>query len=78
MKIGDTDNQKIQPGQIIDCENGCSANAVSYFNGTPYCTECLHAEQQKKWENDGSFFLNSEGERVHFEAIRRISIETKE
>lgn len=73
MKIGDIDVQKIPPAQGIQCENGCSGKATAYLNGTPYCDGCLREEQQRKWQEDENFFLNSEGKRVYFEIVRRVS-----
>jgi len=73
MKIGDTDEQEIPPGQSIRCENGCPASAVAYFNGTPYCPECLREEQQLKWNAESQFFENIEGERIYWEEVRRVS-----
>jgi hypothetical protein len=80
MKIGDVDITKIPPGKQVHCQNvgsedGCSCNAIAYFNGVPYCADCLLAEQQKKWDNDGSFFENQDGERVHFEVIKKFLAE---
>lgn len=72
MKIGDVEVKKIPPAQSIECNNGCSAKAVAYFSGTPYCAECLHKEQKLKWGQDGNFFEKSEGERVYFEVVRKL------
>jgi hypothetical protein len=65
--------KKIPASHGIDCQNGCSGKAIAYYNGIPYCAECLHEEQQLKWDRDGNFFVNSEGERVYFEIVRRLS-----
>ena len=73
MKISDVEVKKISLAQSIECDNECSANAVAYFNGTPYCAECLHKEQKLKWNRDGNFLENSEGERVYFEVVRKLS-----
>ena len=72
MKIGNIDVRMIPPSQNIQCENGCSASAVAYFNGTPFCAECLHEEQQLKWNAEGQFFENSEGERTYFEVVEKL------
>jgi hypothetical protein len=73
MKIGDTTVTNIPPRQSVPCKNGCSGGAVAYFNGTPYCAECLREEQQLKWNQDGQFFENSEGDRVHYEIVNKLS-----
>jgi len=73
MKIGDTTVTKIPPGQSVPCDNGCPDSAVAFFNDTPYCAECLLEQQQLKWERDGQFFENSEGERVHYEIVKKLS-----
>jgi len=70
MKIGDTTVTNIPPRQSVPCENGCSTSAVAYFNGTPYCDACLRDKQRLKWEHDGQFFVNGEGQRVHYEIVR--------
>ena len=72
MKIGDAHVQKIPPGQSIQCRNECPVSAVAYFNGTPYCPECLREEQQLKWNAEGQFFENSEGERIYYEEVRKV------
>lgn len=72
MKIGDIVVQKIPPGQNIQCENECSDSAVAYFDGTPFCAECLREEQQLKWNAEGQFFENSEGERIYYEVVERL------
>lgn len=72
MKIGDVEVKKIPFGQSVFCLNGCG-NAIAYFNEAPYCANCLQEEQQEKWEADGNFFINSEGERVHYEIVRKVS-----
>lgn len=75
MKIGDVEIKKIPVGQTVECENGCSAPAVSSFNGTPFCAECLRVEEQKKWKRDGNFFVNSEGERVYFDVVETFPVD---
>lgn len=72
MKIGEIEVQRIPPSQSIQCVNECSAKAVAYFNGIPLCPECLHEEQQLKWNEEGQFFVNSEGERVYYEVVRKL------
>jgi hypothetical protein len=71
MKIGDVEIKKIQPGENIKCSNGCG-NATAYFNATPFCAVCLVEKQQLKWNEDGQFFENNEGERVHYEVVRKV------
>jgi hypothetical protein len=70
MKIGDNDVQGTPRGQSIQCVRGCDDSAVSYFNGVPYCPECLHEEQQLKWNAESQFIETSEGERIYFEVVR--------
>jgi|HubBroStandDraft_2_1064218.scaffolds.fasta_scaffold2018377_1 hypothetical protein len=71
MKIGDIDLQKTPPRQSIQCENGCSAQAIAYLNGTPFCPECLRVQQQIRWDADGQFFENNRGERIYYEVVAR-------
>jgi hypothetical protein len=73
MKIGDVEIKKIPAAQCVECNNGCSAKAIAYYNGTPYCAGCLREEQQLKWDEDGNFFENSDGDRVYFEVVRKSS-----
>ena len=73
MKIGEIKVEKIPTGQGIECHNGYPSKAIAYFNGTPSCAECLHDEQQLKWNEDGNFFVNSDEERVYFEVVQRLS-----
>jgi hypothetical protein len=73
MKIGDVEVKKIPAGQGIVCQNECPVNAIAYYNGTPYCAGCLREEQQMKWNEDGIFFVNREGERIHYEIVQRLS-----
>ena len=75
MKIGDVEITKIPSSDGVECRNGCSSNAISYFNGTPYCADCLRVEQQKKWDEDGNFFINSEGKRVHYGIVKKSPID---
>ena len=75
MKIGDIDIKKIPPRERVECQNGCPNNAISYFNGIPYCAECLRAEQQKKWDEDGNFFIDPEGERAHYTIVDEFSVD---
>ena len=55
MKIGDVEIKKIPLGEHIECQNGCSATAVSYRNGVPYCADCLLTEQQRAWNKEIDF-----------------------
>jgi hypothetical protein len=73
VKIGDVEVKKIRPGQNIDCSNECSGRATAYYNDTPYCAECLREEQQRRWKFDSQFFVNSIGERVHFDFVRELT-----
>ena len=72
MKIGSIEVKRIPPSQNIECVNG-SSNAIAYFNETPYCAMCLAEEQRLKWNQDGQFFMNDNGERVYLEVVERIS-----
>lgn len=74
MKIGDVDIQRIPPSQAIACDNGCTAKAVKYFNDIPLCAECLHDAQQMKWDEDGQFFINSDGEEVHYTVVQKFTV----
>lgn len=74
MKIGDVEIKRVPAGENIPCENGCTGKAVAYYNGTPYCAECLREEQQRKWDADGNFFVDSEGEEVRFEVVNHFSV----
>jgi hypothetical protein len=65
MKIGDVEIKKIPQGERVDCQ-GCSATAVSYRNGVPYCADCLLTEQEKAWKNEISF-VNPDGEVVSYQ-----------
>lgn len=71
MKIGDVETTKIANGERVACHNGCSTTATVRFNGTPYCDECLHIEQRRKWDADGRFFIR-DGERIHFEVAQKV------
>jgi hypothetical protein len=73
MKIGHVEETKIPADQHVQCQNGCLDEATKYRNGTPYCVECLHEEQRKQWEADGNFFVDGEGERVHFDVVSKLS-----
>lgn len=53
MKIGDIEIKNVPPSERVACHNGCCASAVSYFNGTPLCAECLYDAQKEKWAEDG-------------------------
>ena len=74
MKIGDVAITDIPAGERVECQNGCTVYAIKRFNGTAYCAECLHAEQQKKWDADGNFYENEHGERVYYEVVREFSV----
>ena len=73
MKIGEVELRKIPASEKTLCENGCPSNAVGYFNGTPYCAECLGEEQRRKWDRDGNFFVDNTGERVHYRVVQHVS-----
>ena len=77
MKIGDVEIKNIPANRDIRCQGGCPEKAIAYYNGTPYCAECLSEEQQKKWDEDGNHFVNSEGVEVHFEVVHRLSVEER-
>lgn len=72
MKIGDVEVKRIPPSQSIECSNECG-NATAYFNGTPFCAVCLAEKQGQKWNEDGQFFENDEGERVYYEVVKKMS-----
>lgn len=72
MKIGQVEVKRIPAGQGIECHNGCPGNATAYYNGTPYCAECLREEQQLRWNADGNFYTKSDGGRVHYEIVQRV------
>jgi hypothetical protein len=44
MKIGDIEIKKIPAGENIRCQGGIPGQAIVYFDGTPYCVECLGTE----------------------------------
>ncbi len=72
MRIGDIELKRIPPSQTVTCSNGCG-NAIAYFNEAPYCADCLAEEQRLKWNQDGQFFETSEGERIYYEIVQKLS-----
>jgi hypothetical protein len=74
MKIGDVEVKKIPANENITCEE-CGVNrATKYLNGTPYCADCLLAEQQRMWEQGGNFFTTIDGGRVYFDVAERWTV----